>query len=82
MSKILRWIIETDSTISPRIKNLSNNKIVIFYDGKYFYLFDYKLKGYDEFHTDSASDNVKYEEKAILEDEILIWCVISLAGVS
>ncbi|MBK5647740.1 MAG: hypothetical protein I4N51_12150 [Acinetobacter sp.] len=51
----------------------------------YFTLANSEIKGNDGFYTDNIEecpDNVKYKEKAKFADKILVWCAISIRGIS
>lgn len=61
------------------------NRVIVMDDEKYFTLSHSEMKGSDEFPTsgiENSSNDVKYKAKEKLYDKVLVWCVISQAGVS
>lgn len=68
-----------------RRTHFANNRVIVIDDEKYFTLGNSEIKGNDGFYTNNIQDcpdNVKYKEKAKFADKILVWCAISVAGIS
>lgn len=65
--------------------HFANDRVIIIDDEKYFTLSNSEIKGNDGFYTDHVEecpDNVRYKEKAKFADKILVWCAISIRGIS
>lgn len=65
--------------------HFSNEKVIILDDEKYFTLANSEIKGNDGFYTDNIEEcpnNVKYKEKPKFTDKVLVWCAISIRGIS
>ena len=65
--------------------HFANDKIIVIDDETYFRLSNSEMKGNESLYTDNIDecpDNVKYKTKAKFADKILVWCAISIRGVS
>lgn len=65
--------------------HFANNRVIIMDDEKYFTLSNSEMKGNDGFYTDNileVPDNVRYKQKAKFADKVLVWCAISIRGIS